>query len=109
MADISIPEPRVARVREAAQRAFAAADEAVHGGLASSVGVAAVAAALTITHVELQYVAGAFLIVFAKRLASKKLSRDVLLPEEQPKRKHADVFPTPPAPLGRDLSQLADD
>jgi hypothetical protein len=60
----------------------------VHGQLVAGGSVAAIAVVLSAAHIELQYVAGAFLIVFAQTLSRKRLSRDVTvqLPEPEPKR-----------------------
>ena len=77
MADISMPATPAAKVAAAAGRVSNAVDSIVHGGLAAAASVAAIGVALAVLHVELQYVVAAFVIVFARRLASKRFVADV--------------------------------
>lgn len=107
MPDIHIPATRGRRAVERLQELAAAADRTVHGGLAGSVSVAAGAVLLSAADIGLQYVVGAFIIVFARRLASKKLSRDVVIPAPEPRRKFADMFPAPPGPVEQALDEMA--
>ncbi len=65
----------------------------------SSAFVAATALILWLLRVDFQYVAGAFLIVFAHRLAQKRLYPEVNVPEAPRPRPVRETFQKPEDPL----------
>jgi hypothetical protein len=106
MADISLPATQVRRVATAVTNVVVAADRVLHGQLVSAAAVAGVAFALRVLGIELQYVAGAFVIVFAQRLSNKRFNREVIVPPaETPRGSAKDFLKQPKDPIADALAQ----
>lgn len=85
--------PRRRRSVDALRSASATLYLFLNGGAAASLLVAFLAILLWVARVEIQYVVGAFLIVFARRLAEKRISPTTLHvpePERRPVRERLD-------------------
>ena len=85
MPDIKLAGRTSSRVRSAAESVLAFASSTARRPISASVAVAGVAALLQLTDVGFDKVAGALVIVFAQRMAAKRLAPEVRVQAELPK------------------------
>ena len=87
MADLPIAAR--GRVLAATLRASLAADTAARSAAGAAFAIVAVAAGLQLARIEPGYVAAAFVVVFARKLADKRLSSTVYRAEPTPASRRA--------------------
>lgn len=73
--------PRSERIKYRVQQALWRVDNVLHHPVVATVFVLVVAVGLKLAQVDVQYVAGAFLVIFARRLAEKRFYPIVNLPK----------------------------